>query len=50
MIIMKYIIETRIGCEVLDTYELAEIFCCEHGIHPEEIVEVTEEEAAEICG
>ena len=50
MITMKYIVETRIGCEVLDTYERAEIFCYEHGIHPEEIVEVTEEEAAEICG
>ena len=48
MIIMKYIIETRIGCEVLDTYELAEIFCIDHGIHPEEIVEVTEEECLTI--
>ena len=47
---MKYLVETRIGCEVLDTYELAEIFCYEAGIHPEEIVEITDEEAAEICG
>ena len=47
---MKYLVEMRIGCEVLDTYELAEIFCYERGIHPEEIVEVTDEEAAEICG
>ena len=47
---MKYLVETRINCEVLDTYELAEIFCYEHGIHPEEIVEISDEEAAEICG
>lgn len=48
---MKYIVETKgMGCEVLDTYELAEIFCYECGIHPEEIVEITDEEAAEICG
>ena len=37
---MKYLIEMRIGCEVKDTYEEAEIFCYEHGIHPEEIVEM----------
>jgi hypothetical protein len=47
---MKYLVETRVGCEVLDTYELAEIFCYEHGIHPEEIVEVTDEEGKEIRG
>lgn len=47
---MKYLVETRIGCEVLDTYELAEIFCFEQGIHPEEIVEITDEEAEEILG
>lgn len=46
---MKYLVETRIGCEVLDTYELTEIFCYEQGIHPEEIMEITDEEAAEIC-
>jgi hypothetical protein len=47
---MKYLIEMRIGCEVKDTYEEAEIFCYEHGIHPEEIVEITDEEAEEILG
>ena len=47
---MKYLIEMRIGCEVKDTYEEAEIFCYEHGIHPEEIVEITNEEAEEILG
>lgn len=47
---MKYLVETRIGCEVLDSYKFAEIFCYEHGIHPEEIVEITNEEAEEILG
>ena len=47
---MKYLIDTRTGSEVKDTYEEAEIFCYEHGIHPEEIVEITDEEAKEICG
>ena len=49
---MMYYIETRIGCEVLPTYRAAEMCCWELGIHPEEIVEITDEEAAEIdiCG
>ena len=47
---MKYLIESRMICEVRDTYEEAEIFCCENGIHPEEIVEITSEEAEEIFG
>ena len=47
---MKYLVETRIGCEVLNTYEEAEVFCYEHGIHPEEIVEITDKEAEEILG
>ena len=47
---MKYMIEMRIGCEIFNTYEEAEIFCGEHGIHPENIYEITDEEAAEICG
>ena len=45
---MKYLVEARIDCEVFNTYEEAEIFCYEHGIHPEEIVEITDEEAEEI--
>ena len=45
---MMYLIETRISCEVLPTYEDAEMRCWELGIHPEEIVEITDEEAEEI--
>lgn len=45
---MKYYIEARMVCEVKDTYREAEIFCAEHGIHPEEIVEITDKEAEEI--
>ena len=47
---MKYLIETRIGCEVLPTHEAAEVRCWELGIHPEEIVEITDEEAEETLG
>ena len=47
---MKYLIEARLVCEVKNTYEEAEIFCYFHGIHPEEIVEITEEEAEEFLG
>lgn len=47
---MKYLIEERMVYEVKDTYREAEIFCGERGIHPEVIVEITDEEAAEICG
>ena len=47
---MKYMIEMRIGCEVFDTYREAEIFCGERGIHPEDIYEITDEEAEEILG
>ena len=47
---MKYLVEARVDCEIFNTYEGAEIFCCERGIHPEEIVEITEEEAEEILG
>ena len=47
---MMYYIETRVGCEVKAAYEEAEIFCYANGIHPEEIVEITNEEAEEILG
>ena len=47
---MKYLIDTRFCLEVFDTYREAEIFCGECGIHPEEIVEITNEEAEEILG
>ena len=45
---MVYIVETRIGYEVLPTYEAAEEFCFFRGIHPEEIQEVTPEEVEEM--
>jgi hypothetical protein len=48
--VMKYLIEARMVYEVKDTYREAEIFCCERGIHPEVIVEITDEEAEEILG
>ena len=47
---MIYIVETRIGYEVLPTYEAAEEFCFFHGIHPEEIQEIAQEEVEEIFG
>ena len=43
---MKYLIETKMGCEVKATYREAEIFCAERGIHPEEIQVVDEEETS----
>ena len=39
---MKYFVETRISCEYFATYEAAEMFCAERGIHPEEIFEAEE--------
>ena len=50
MITMKYLVENYFYLEVFNTYREAEIFCAEHGIHPEEIVEITDEEAEEILG
>lgn len=48
---MKYLVDIRmLVCEVFNTYREAEIFCGERGIHPEEIVEITDEEAEEILG
>ena len=47
---MMHLVNTRMGCEVFDTYEQAEMFCWERGIHPEEIEEITPEEAEEILG
>ena len=47
---MKYLINERMVYEVKNTYREAEIFCGEHGIHPEAIVEITDEEAEEILG
>ena len=49
--VMKYLVDIRmLVCEVFNTYREAEIFCGERGIHPEEIVEITDEEAEEILG
>ena len=50
MITMKYLNENYFYCEIFSTYREAEIFCGERGIHPEEIVEITDEEAEEILG
>ena len=47
---MKYLIDAPLCYVVCDTYREAEIFCGERGIHPEVIVEITEEEAEEILG
>jgi hypothetical protein len=47
---MKYLIDIRFCLEVFNTYREAELFCAERGIHPEEIVEITDEEAEEIFG
>lgn len=46
---MKYYIETRIGYEVKNTYREAEIFCYENGIHPENIIEISEKEFTELA-
>ena len=48
--IMMYLVEARARCEVFATYREAEIFCGERGIHPENIYEITDEEAEEILG
>lgn len=45
---MKYLIETKTDCVVKNSYLEAEIFCYFHCIHPEEIIEITDEEAKEI--
>jgi hypothetical protein len=47
---MMYLVEARMVCEVFPTYRDAEIFCGERGIYPENIYEITEEEAEEILG
>jgi hypothetical protein len=47
---MMYLVEERMVCEVFATYREAEIFCGERGIHPENIYEITKEEAEEILG
>ena len=47
---MMYLIDVRMVCEVFATYREAELFCAERGIHPEEIHEITAEEAEEILG
>jgi hypothetical protein len=44
--IMKFFVDCGIGY-VFNTYEDAELFCLERLVHPENIYELTEEEAAE---
>ena len=46
---MMYVVEARF-CEVFTTYEAAEEWCFFNGIHPEEIMEMTPEEAEEYLG
>jgi hypothetical protein len=46
---MMYYVEGRVIGRVFSTYEAAEFHCRQNGIHPEEIIEITEDEAAEIC-
>ncbi len=46
---MMYLVNDRF-CEVFTTYEEAEEWCFFHGVHPEEIEEITPEEAEEILG
>lgn len=50
MISMKYLVDNYFYFEIFNTYRAAEIFCGEHGIDPEEITEITNEEAEEILG
>ena len=41
---MKYFIDVRFLCyREFATYEEAELFCGEHGIHAEEIFEIVED-------
>lgn len=44
---MMFLVEGRIVCRVFSTYEAAEFHCWQNGIHPEEIEEIAEDEAAE---
>lgn len=44
---MKYVIDVRFCFEVFNDYRTAELFCAERGIHPEEIIEMTDEDFAE---
>ena len=44
---MNYFVEFGRVYEEFATYREAEIFCGERGIHPEDIVEITDEEAEE---
>lgn len=43
---MKFFVDYGFGY-AFNTYESAELFCAERGIHPEDIYEMTAEEAAE---
>lgn len=45
---MMYLVDGRVICRVFSTYEAAKFHCWQNGIHPEEIVEITDEEAEEI--
>lgn len=47
---MFYLVDGPVSAEVFSTYNEAEEYCWHHAIHPEEIVEISPEEAAEIRG
>lgn len=47
---MKYLVDGRYIARVFSTYEAAEFHCWQNSIHPEVIVEITDEEAKEILG
>ena len=42
---MMYLVEGRVIGRVFSTYEVAEFHCWQNGIHPEEIVEISDDEA-----
>ena len=44
---MMYLVEGPVIGRVFTTYEAAEFHCWQNGIHPEEIVEISEDEAQE---
>lgn len=44
---MMYLVEGRVIGRVFSTYEAAEFHCWQTGIHPEEIREISDDEAQE---
>ena len=44
---MMYLVEGRVIGRVFSTYEAAEFHCWQNGIHPEEIIGISDDEAQE---